>query len=593
MIHRIILLLAKDEFKFAKRFEQTYSVSHSMTNLSLTATNGKVNVVPGKPGQIVVKQLVRADDVAKLDETALKSEIKPSGLSCKMADDFKTPGKPSSRYPGAVDYAPPVIEITVTVPPDLNLEIDTTNASITIGRVAGKIIVRTSNGDIRYQSCTSNAESTNAKSRNGAVQSEIPINTAKSPRVSVESYNGNIFIEKPLPIQRIHNAAFWNGKTFEPNTWYIMDGRFAKSTDHPTTADISRPGMFVAPAYGDAHCHHIDGEYLTGKMNTDYIAQGTLYVQSMGNHSSSRKDSEKIVNKPGSIDVAFANAGFTSGWGHPAFLYENLGAPADPKMTPTQRSDFIKSRPRTQLGDSYWLAETPDQLEKVWPRYLASDPDLTKIFLVNTAQRSENIDGLAGSIGLSPEIAEAVIKKAHASGLKVYAHVDTKTDVEICLKAGVDGLAHMPGYGMGSSTNPDYLLAGLRTKKRQKLVVQPTTSLAADYSQGEELARVKEVQRGNLATLRGKGATFVIGSDLFFATQKAEALDWLQLGFTPQDVFRSLVTTTPQSIFPSRAIGEIREGYEANFVVLAVNPVTNLDKAFAPACVYKAGTRLL
>lgn len=36
-------------------------------------------------------------------------------------------------------------------------------------------------------------------------------------------------------------------------------------------------------------------------------------------------------------------------------------------------------------------------------------------------------------------------------------------------------------------------------------------------------------------------------------------------------------TQTPKSIFPNRKIGEIRENYEASFLVLSENPFDNID----------------
>ena len=39
-----------------------------------------------------------------------------------------------------------------------------------------------------------------------------------------------------------------------------------------------------------------------------------------------------------------------------------------------------------------------------------------------------------------------IVDKAHAAGLRVSAHVDTVTDYRIALKAGVDEMAHLPGY---------------------------------------------------------------------------------------------------------------------------------------------------
>jgi imidazolonepropionase-like amidohydrolase len=48
--------------------------------------------------------------------------------------------------------------------------------------------------------------------------------------------------------------------------------------------------------------------------------------------------------------------------------------------------------------------------------------------------------------------------------------------------------------------------------------------------------------------------------------------------FDNATLLRMLVETTPRTIFPSRRIGRLDEGYEANLLVLRGDPLVDLDR---------------
>ena len=213
------------------------------------------------------------------------------------------------------------------------------------------------------------------------------------------------------------------------------------------------------------------------------------------------------------------------------------------------------------------------------------------MFLVNSENRDKNIDGLPGSVGLSPEYLPSIVKLAHASSLKVYAHVDTAKDLQIAFDSGVDGLAHMPGYGLGDGDPIPFSLNLKQAKGGKGRIVQPTLGLAASYSK-RNFEVAKMVQKKNIALLKSAGALFVVGSDDFYKTQIGEVQTWQDYGFSKLDTFRSLTAFTPESIFPNRAIGKIEEGFEANFLILGENPLENPERMFTPQSVFKQGLEI-
>ncbi|MGH2397552.1 MAG: amidohydrolase family protein [bacterium] len=78
--------------------------------------------------------------------------------------------------------------------------------------------------------------------------------------------------------------------------------------------------------------------------------------------------------------------------------------------------------------------------------------------------------------------------------------------------------------------------------------------------------------------LRAAGARLALGSDGFEPADMTEVLYLAEVcEFDNLTLLKLLTEATPQLIFPERKIGALREGYEANFLVLDKNPLENLQ----------------
>lgn len=51
--------------------------------------------------------------------------------------------------------------------------------------------------------------------------------------------------------------------------------------------------------------------------------------------------------------------------------------------------------------------------------------------------------------------------------------------------------------------------------------------------------------------------------------------------------------STPETIFPNRKIGKLRDGYEASFLVLNGNPIENFEKVKEISMRFKQGNFIL
>ena len=196
--------------------------------------------------------------------------------------------------------------------------------------------------------------------------------------------------------------------------------------------------------------------------------------------------------------------------------------------------------------------------------------------------------------GLSPEVAEYVVKKAHQANLRVYAHVETANDFRLGVKIGVDGFAHAPDYNWDGKleTKPqdDLTVADIKLAAKRKVVVIPTAARGI-YRQTdkdangketldqERFARVIERYKNLYNEMHRRGVRLAFGLDSYGSTLLPEILYFHENKiFDNLTLLKIAVETTPQTIFPNRKIGKFRENYEASFLVLDGNPLEDFNQ---------------
>jgi imidazolonepropionase-like amidohydrolase len=97
----------------------------------------------------------------------------------------------------------------------------------------------------------------------------------------------------------------------------------------------------------------------------------------------------------------------------------------------------------------------------------------------------------------------------------------------------------------------------------------------------------------NLRLLNDAGVRIAIGSDNYRAHARSEALYVNDLRvFTNLELLKLWSEVTPSLIFPNRKIGELRDGYEASFVVLQADPLADFENTGRILLRVKQGRRL-
>lgn len=181
------------------------------------------------------------------------------------------------------------------------------------------------------------------------------------------------------------------------------------------------------------------------------------------------------------------------------------------------------------------------------------------------------------------------MRKAHRDGLRVSTHVETAADFHNAAVAGVDEINHLPGFRPERNDPSSYANlaryqiseADAKLAGDKHIVVVTTIGETAEITFSEKIPEaprlaVRAMLVGNLQLLRKHGVSIAIGSDSFQGTAQAEALSLARIkAFDNLTLLKMWCEATAATIFPKRKIGFLKDGYDANFLVLTGNPLTD------------------
>ena len=392
------------------------------------------------------------------------------------------------------------------------------------------------------------------------------------------------FDQSKLPAKnyRFVNGQWFDGKNFKRKVFYSVGGVFSDKKPEQIDETVDLKNGYVMPPFADAHCHYFDSAYTADSQIKMYLTDGIYYVKVQTDVRTGAEKVLKKLNIPTSVDVSFAHGALTHTDGHGIEIYEALALNLyfDFKLYDANIEKIRASRLRE--NDAYYIIDTLADLENKWRKVLDGKPDFLKIYLLTSEdfERKKNNPGSfpLGAIGLDPKIVPAIVQKAHAAGLRVSAHVDTATDFRIALDAGVDEMAHIPGYYIGNDDKIEkYLLtdADARKAAAKNLWVIPAPIVYGGI-EPEVRARIDEGLKHNLGLLKKYKVNIAFGSDSYGRTDVADVSYLNQIGiFSNLEALKIWTEDTPRTIFPSRKIGRLKKGYEASFIVLSGSPLTD------------------
>lgn len=384
----------------------------------------------------------------------------------------------------------------------------------------------------------------------------------------------SVVVAEQVPHYELQNGLWFNGTIFEPGTRYIVGSSLVRNRPDEVNETIDLNGGYVIPPFADAHTHR---PATTDRIHSDsrfFLDAGIFYIMNHGNISRFHAGFRERLSSVSTVDAVFSNGILSTPQSHSVELWQRLHA----------RGAFPDIGEQELDGEAYVLIESAADLRKRWSDILATGPDFLKIML----QFSEEYEirksdpHYFGNSGLDPSLVGEIVDRAHAADLRVSAHIETAEDFRVAVAAGVDIIAHLPGYDVKIDDDiSSYRLqeADARAAAEENTVVVTTTLLSRDRSEGqdEKYLRMMQNHRENLRLLHRAGVRLAVGSDQFSKHAVDELLHLDTLGlFDNVTLLRMICSVTPSAIYPARSIGHLDDGAEASFLVLGNNPLDDI-----------------
>jgi imidazolonepropionase-like amidohydrolase len=187
-----------------------------------------------------------------------------------------------------------------------------------------------------------------------------------------------------------------------------------------------------------------------------------------------------------------------------------------------------------------------------------------------------------------------IVQEATAAGLKVAAHVWTRSGAHNAAAAGVTTLEHLNGI-----SDEDLDLA----KKNGVIAVfTPFPMASLQQMRTEDAAREEYAQEiDRLKSAYKKGVPIAFGTDTITQlpgmNRGTTALQWIDsfvaAGLTSKDIVLAMTTTAARALGVDRERGSIREGLAADIIATPANPLDDINALKRVAFVMKDGRTIV
>lgn len=372
------------------------------------------------------------------------------------------------------------------------------------------------------------------------------------------------------------NGQWWNGSGFKQRTFYSVNGVLTSKRPPQVQQTFDLHGGFVIPPLAEGHNHWLEPSHIDD-YNACYLADGVFYVRDMANMPFIADQVRRKVNLPNTVDWVSAMTSFTGPGGHPVEIIDQLVSfgilPKDWKPDYDKQAEFI--------------VKSPKDVDQDFAMLLRQHPAYVKAYLLYSDRYAASLKDpqtRGNSRGMDPRLLPYLVKKAHKAGLKAIVHIYSAADFRNAVAAGADEVAHFPGDGYQAGMPIEqFLITASDARAAAKAGVSVTTTLSwltdlRDESPEQFQIAKDKIILPNMKLLRAAGVRLFIGSDKFRRDVVPELQALRTLGvFSDREILIMDVEATAQAIFPGRNIGYLKDGYEANFLVLDRNPMVNLD----------------
>jgi DUF4097 and DUF4098 domain-containing protein YvlB len=190
-------------------FDHTYNVQPGAL-FALTNTNGRITVHAWDQPRVRVhaeKEVKASGDVAQQAMAELKIEVTPSAGGLRVVTRY--PKRGDNGFMGWLfgDNVNATVTYDITVPRNMNLDVDDTNGAIEVSDVRGSHKISTTNGHITLERCAGDLD---AETTNGGINAEL-LSVTPGKSVRLETTNGGIHLAAPPSLAAEIDAENTNG----------------------------------------------------------------------------------------------------------------------------------------------------------------------------------------------------------------------------------------------------------------------------------------------------------------------------------------------------------------------------------------------
>ncbi len=158
------------------------------------------------------------------------------------------------------------------------------------------------------------------------------------------------------------NGQWFDGKNFRRRTFFSVDGVLTRKKPAKVNEIIDLENGFIIPPFADAHSHKLNIKSELAEQESRFVKEGTMYVMVLNNGANNTAANRRLFNKPGAVDVLFANGGITRTGQHPAFAYERNDSGIAEWWLPENTKIILSAR--KEENNSYWFFDTIDDVDK-------------------------------------------------------------------------------------------------------------------------------------------------------------------------------------------------------------------------------------
>ncbi len=401
---------------------------------------------------------------------------------------------------------------------------------------------------------------------------------------------------------RIDNVRLYQNSSAQfsaPNSLYIDDGKIVSivsSSQHKQDADkvFNAENQYAIPGLIDLHVHlgasgsnYSEFQYLPVRSHfNSNLYLGVTSIVDLFSFQQTLDEAAQLKQQQITPNLFYAGTLFTNPGGH-----------------------------GTQFGGQAYEIAADSDIDALWQKHMATKPSLTKAVI-------ETFGGSGASL-TDKQLTELGIR-SKAANLPYFVHVSTLEDGKRAIKAGATALAH----GINSEAIDNEFITLMKEKS---VVYIPTLAVFHNHheekrhalisNQKELLATVpKKLQNclfekvpspsqwreqswqarnfayENIRKLHQAGIVIGTGSDAgnpytLHGTGLHNEIDALKkAGLSNAEIIDAATINGAKTINRSTTLGQLKTGYEASFVLLKNNPLTDISHIHHIEDVFKAGS---